>query len=169
MPPPLFTLPFPDGINLRPDRSVWKMVCPWYFGFSHHFYFDLLSDDSDVSKRHRFQIKLKPDLSTASLHAINTPEITPLDIEVFFDGYRICEDALVSFWFYNQDGAYHCEVYTESTSARLSNISHRGPAAKILFSSLPDIGLGYVLYPCPASGRFVRLDASNSVAVLDFF
>jgi hypothetical protein len=133
--------------------------------------FDMLS--RGFSKRHRFKIELKPDLSTASLHAIYTPGLTPLnrDIDGFFEGYTLCEDTLVSFWRYDDDndGVRHYELYTESTSSRFDNvISHTGPATKML---LPDIGRDseYVLYPCPASGRFVRQESNNSVAVLDFF
>ena len=52
-------------------------------------------------------------------------------------------------------------------SATFSNlISHSGPASEIF---LPNIGLKYDRTLCPASGRLVRVDASNSVAVLDFF
>jgi hypothetical protein len=164
--PPLFTIKFPDGIELRQGPYEWKMISSWYIGSSHHFYFDMLSDG--VSKRHRFQIKLKPDLSTASLHAINIPGLAPLDVDAFFEGYRICEDTLVSCSFYNNGGAHHCEVHTESTSACFGNfISHSDPATKML---LPNIGrLRYFLFPCPASGRLVRLDSNNSVAILDLF
>ena len=144
------------------DDAGWKTVSSWYFGSSRPFYFDMLCQDS---KRQRFQITLKPDLSAASLHAINASEIFPLDDgSTLFQGYRICEDTLVSFWCY--DGQY-CGLYTGLTSARSSNVmSYCGPAANML---LPDFGCEYVLHPCPASGRFVRLDARNSVAVLDFF
>ena len=156
---PLFTIPFPDGMALDPAHTGWKMVSSWYFGSSHPFYIDMLCQDY---KRHRFQITLKPDPSTASLHPINASELFPLDAEsTFFQGYRICQDTFVSFWRYNE----HCRgLYTGLISARSSNvISHYGPAAKML---LPDFGREYVLY---ASGRFVRLDTGNSVAVLDFF
>jgi len=164
MPPPLFTITFPVGIELRPD-SVCRMVYSWYFGSSRHLYFDMLSNDVS-NKRHRFKIELKPDLSTASLHAVYTPELTPLDVDAFFDGYMICEDTLVS-WLYD-DKAHHCQVYTDSMSACFDEaISHSGPAMMLL----PDIGRysEYILYPCPASGRFVRQYRNNSVAVYDFF
>ena len=58
-------------------------------------------------------------------------------------------------------------VYTGLTSARFSNVpSHGRPAAKILF---PDIGHEFDFVSCPASGRFVLIDISNSVVVLDIF
>ena len=168
-PPPLFTIKFPGESELRPDQE-WKIVSSWYFGSPDHLYFDMLSNDVS-NKPYRFKIELKPDLSTASLHTIYNPGLTPLslDVDAYFDGYKICEDTLVSFWLYDdEEEAHHCEIYTESTSACFDNaISHSRPAAKML---LPDIGRDseYVLYPCPASGRFVRLDSNNKVAVLDF-
>jgi len=162
--PPLITIAFPpDKINLRPNIFGWKMISSWCFCSTDHLYFDMISLGEDISKRHMFQIKLKSDLSSASLHAINT-----IDVHDFIEGYRICEDTLVSFWFYYKDGGMHCcEIYTESTSPCFANVDSRIGPTKML---LPDIGgLGYVYYPCPTSGRFVRLDTSHSVAVLDFF
>ena len=157
--PPLFTIMYPDGMALRSARTGWKMVSSWYSNPSHPFYFDMLCQDS---KRHRFQIKLKPDLSTASLQSINTSELLPHEYGyISFRDYMICEDSLVSFWRYDTD---RCGVYMGLMSPCFSNIV--SPAGNIL---LPDIGLEYVLTPCPASGRFVRLDTNNSVAVLDFF
>ena len=160
--PPLFTIPFPDGIELDFERLRWNTIDPWYLGSSQPLYLDASCQDS---KHHKFQIMLKPDLSTASLHVINTSELTPHDFnDVIFEDYRICEDTLVSCWFHwdRSKGG----VCTGLTSARFANfISHDGPAAKML---LPDIGGDYTLYCCPASGRFVRLDYCNRVAVLDF-
>ena len=173
MQPPLFTIKFPGESKLRPDVE-WKMVSPWYYGYSRHLYFDMLSNDIS-NKPYRFKIELKPDLSTASLHAIYNPGLTPQSAFEGFtllEGYMICEDNLVSFWLYERnDDEAHCEVYTEPMSACFDNaISHSGPAVKML---LPDIGREseYVAYPCPASGRFVRhcRDSNNRIAVLDFF
>ena len=115
----------------------------------------------------RFKLIIKPDFSDASLHVINSSE---LDFHNFyyvsFQSYRICEDTLVSFWI-DIDDQYRCGVYTGLTSARFANIiSDGGFAARML---LPDIGDEYRLFPCPAFGRFVRLDGNNSVSVLDFF
>ena len=110
---------------------------------------------------------LKPDLSTTSLHIV-TSELTPHNFnDVIFEDYRICEDTLVFCWFYSPWDQLRGGVYTGLTSARLANfISHGGPAAKML---LPDVGCEYDLYCCPASGRFVCMDGSDRVAVLDFF
>jgi len=165
--PPLFTISYPDGLVLHPACNIyltWKMVSSWYSDSSHPFYFDMLCQDS---KRHRFQIKLKPDLSSASLHDINTSEHFPLHHgSTFFKGYRICDDTLVS-WHLNAHANYCLLLYTGLMSATFSNvISHSGPASEIF---LPDIELKYDLTLCPASGRLARLDASNSVTVLDFF
>ena len=130
--PPLFTIPFPDGMALNLARTGWKIISSWYFGSSHPFYFDMLCQDSTCQ---RFQITLKPDLSTFSLHAINASELFPLDDSIsFFESYRICEDTLVSFWCYDD---HYCGLYTGLTSTRSSNvISHSGPAAKMLFTRL---------------------------------
>jgi len=107
---------------------------------------------------------LETDLSTASLDVISAHEPNPHDFYyVFFQDYRICEDTLVTCWFY-VDRRY---IYTGLTSPRFTNlISPGGPAAKML---LPDIGHNYALFFCPASGRFVRLDKTNTVTILDFF
>ena len=109
----------------------------------HNLYFDLSCLDS---KRHRFKIILKPDLSTASLHVVNTPELTPHNFSfVYLEEYRICEDTLVSCWsvdshYFNTPSRsrFQWGVYTGSTSAaRSPNISlNGGPALKML---LPDI------------------------------
>jgi hypothetical protein len=168
--PPLFKITYPDGLaqRLHPTRTAKKMVSSWYCDPSHPFYFDMLCQDS---KPHRFQIKLKPDLSSASLHHINTSELFPSYYGyTFFHGYRICEDTLVSFclWQSESNGyAYYRGLYTGLMSATSSSvISQYGPASKIL---LPEIRFRYDITLCPASGRLVRLDVSNSVTVLDFF
>ena len=162
--PSLFTIPFPD-ISRHPPRKDWNTMSPWYFGSSQPLYFDMLCQDF---KLHRFQISLQPDLSAASLHVINVSEQTPHDFDyVIFKNYRICEDTLVSCWTYSDWDYYQCGIYTGLTSPPFANdISHGGPAAKML---LPDIEYKSVLFLCPASGRVVRLDNNNSVAVLDFF
>ena len=162
--PPLFTIPFPDDVALYPESMKWIAISSWYFGSSHPLYFDMLREDSNL-KYHRVQImlNLKPDLSTASLHVINTSELTPRDFEdVFFQDYNICEDTVISCW-YCWDN-YQRGVYTQSTSASFANVvSQVGLSAKM---SPPD---NYRLYSSPASGRFVLLDRNNTVSVLDFF
>ena len=163
MPPPLFTIPFPD-ISRHPVRIGWKAISSWHLGSSHPLYFDMLCQDS---KLHRFQIMLQADLSTASLHVINTSEHTPHDFGyVLFQDYRICEDALVSCWFCEDSNNWG--VYTGSTSARFANVISDGhPAAKMI---LPDIfGLIYLLNSSPESGRLVVKDITNCVSVVDLF
>jgi hypothetical protein len=167
--PPLFTIPLPDGIVSRSELIRLKTISSWYFGSPHSLYFDTLFLGS---KLHRFQVMLKPDLSNASLHVLNIYELSPHDFNyVTFEDYRICEDALVSCWIFDDFlNPYQCGVYTGLTSARFSNIiSQGGPAAKML---LPDVGHNYRPFSCPASGRFVLLvrdsDNTSSVVVLDF-
>jgi hypothetical protein len=161
---PLFTIPFPD-MSHHPARIRWNTISSWYFGSSQPLYFDMLCEDF---KLHRFQIMIKPDLSTASLHLINISEDTHDLFHVLIQPYWICEDTLVSCWI-DEDGRqdqYQCGVYMGLTSPPFVNgISHGGPAAKML---LPNIGHKSSLFLCAASGRLVRLDG-NSVSVLDFF
>ena len=167
MPSPLFTIPLPE-LSFHPERLKWNTIGSWYFGSSQPLYFDMLFQDS---KLHRFQITLKPDLSTASVRVIDTSEITPHNFlfVYYFRKYMICEDTLVSCYIYTDyvRDQHCCGVYTGLTSPRLANgISHSDSPAKML---LPDIGHKYVLIFCPASGRFVGLDSNNRVAILDFF
>ena len=170
--PPLFTIPYPDGITfhaLHANRC--RTISSWYFGSSQPLYFDMVWQDS---KLYRFKIMLKPDLSTASLHVLNTSELTPLDFHIVFsEDYRICADTLVSCWeadgrrFKIPIGGKQRGVYTGSTSTHCSSVtSNCDPASKML---LPNTGIGawwswYIV--CPASGRFVLRDI-DSVSVLD--
>ena len=156
LPPPLLTIALPDGIV--PECFILKSVISWYCGSSNPLYFDMICQDS---KLHCCQIMLKPDLSSASLRVINTyPHVSPW---AYLRDYRICEDALV---FYSTHGGrrqnrYQCCVYMTSNGT-----SHGGPPTPML---LPDIGRRYVLFLCPASGRFLHLDNSGRVTVLEFF
>ena len=163
IPPPLFTITYPDGLAHHPAGVERKMVSFWYSDSSRPFYFDMLCQDSN---RHRFQINLKPDLSSASLLDTNINLSESLHLHhgsTFFQGYRICDDILVSW---HRNSGYPL-LYTGLTSATFSNvIPQRGTASELF---LHGIGLRYNITLCPASGRLVRLDASNSVAVLDFF
>lgn len=126
--PPLFTIPIPDEFVHR-DHSEQlkglKTCSSWYFG-STSLYFDMF-----FRKPYRFQIILKPDFSTASLHVTNPPkcpgQVCSCDItDTIFhrvQDYRICDDTLVSCWFYNdnQPGQYNCGVYMGSKSHVLSS------------------------------------------------
>ena len=165
MSPPLFTIPFPESVH-SPEHLNWNTVSSWYFGSSQPLYFDMYCRDY---KFHRFQIMLKPDLSTASLQVINTCEQTPHDFyDVRFRYYRICEDTLVSCW--------DCEVsdkrgvYTGSTSARSANVISDGrPAAKVLLPDYFGLTRYGILRCCPVSGRLVVMDETYCVSVVDLF
>ena len=167
--PPLFTLPFPDDVQVAlhyPGRIKWIAMSSWYFGSSHPLYIDMLRQYSEY-ERVQIMLNLKPDLSAASLHVINTSELTRDSGHAFFEDYRICEDTLVSCWSYWDN--YQCGVYTQSTFANFSNaVSHAGLAAMTSPPKL-QVGRNYRLYSCPASGRFILLDRNNTVSVLDFF
>ena len=141
----------------------WKTVSPWYFCSSHPLYFDMLCQ----GLLHRFKLIVKPDLSDASLHVINTFQRTTHNFDyTSFESYRICEDTLVSCWEYFP-GPYHCGLYTGLTSARFADvISHDGPATRMLLS---DVGCDFRLFSCPASGRFVVLDNSNNIFDLNLY
>lgn len=70
MQPPLFTIKFPGESELRPDVE-WKMVSPWYYGYSRHLYFDMLSNDVS-NEPHRFKIELKAGMS---VHIMNSTHV----------------------------------------------------------------------------------------------
>jgi hypothetical protein len=172
--PPLFVIPIPEDIDVDPEFIRWNTISSWYFGSSQPLYCDLLCQDCTL---HRFEIMLKPDLSTASLRLIYASEITPHDFHnVYLPEFAICGDTLVTCYLssYNPEGLQEeydqTGIYTGITTDRFDNgiISHGGPAAAM---SLPDVGSEYDLFLCPASGRFVRVDSgdSDSIAVLDFF
>ena len=163
--PPLATFRFLDYLTPRPEHAVWKCVSSWYFGSPHSPYIDLLCQE--YSELHRFQILLKPDLTTAFLRSIYTSELTAQEFDyVYFHDYTTCQDIT---WFYDDRREDQCLLYTGLTSSPscfANIISHGGPWAKMF---LPDIGCMYHLLSCPASGRFVRLDSNDSIAILDFF
>jgi hypothetical protein len=131
--PPLFKIPFPDGIA---GYTRWKTLSSWYLGFSGEtVYFDMIS-----SQIRRFKIIIKPDLSDASLHVINIPGTISFDesSEVYgnYEGYRICEDALVYSW-------NNRKTWGTCTSAPFTKVFTRWDGQ--VNSS------GF----CPTSGRFV--------------
>jgi hypothetical protein len=144
---PLLTIPFPDDIE---DRLVgWKTLCPWYFGSSIPFYFDMLCGDG---KCLRFEIALKPDLSSASLHFVKTFKVIHDDfIQGMADGYKFCDDQLSFCQFLNTPFP-EWPRYREAASPQIFSISHSGPTADVI---LPDLGSRNHLLSCPASGRFI--------------
>ena len=138
--PPLFEIPFPDHIDNLGIRS-WNTITSWYFGSWDSIYFDLLLRDYTIE---RFKLIVKPDLSDASLHVINTFKLPPLIRFQYFKHYaylndRICEDTLVSFW---GSSIYRCGVYAGLKSAEVD---------------LMYMIDGYSSYSslCPASGKLV--------------
>ena len=168
--PPLFTIPFPspDGIVLHHKLELfrWKTTSSWYFGSSQPLYFDMLCHDSML---YTFKLIVKPDLSDASLRVINTSGPTPYNVfDRCFESYRICEDNLVSWWIDCYLDGNRCLVCTGllSAAARFAIVSRGGPISRMLLTDF--VQYTYNLFPCPATGRFVYLDSSNRLRVLDF-
>ena len=162
--PPLFTIPFPDGIVLHPELAGWKTISSWYFGSSQPLYFDMRCPNRILR---RLQIMLESDLSTASLQVINASEVTPYNFNhISLQSYRICEDTLVACLIDFGDHGRQFGVYTGLTSVPPHGPGSPSPAAKML---LPDVGHTYNFVSCPASGRFIALLEDNSVVVLDIF
>jgi hypothetical protein len=164
--PPLFKIPYPDGI-VRHTHDIlrWMTISPWYFGSRDResVYFDILYKDSILQ---RFKIFIKPDLSDVSLHFIYMSEIISNDLmnallEAYkiCDGYMICDDALVYFW----NNLKRWRAYAGFTSAP--------------FTSLITRWNGYINSLCSTSGRFVYLshsytndgDCSSTIVVVDLF
>jgi len=157
--PPRFRIPFPHDIVYKSVEPLrWNIMSSWYFGSWESIYFDTLCGDS---RQHRFKMIVKPDLSDASLHFINTCQLTAYDSwHVSFQRYRICEDTIVSCW--RNSDTRKCGAYTGLTSATFTNLSEWGESGRSL---------------CPASGRFVYFandddDEDNDdgkIIVVDFF
>ena len=110
---------------------------------------------------------LKPDLSSASLHILNTSHLTLRDFHYYpfkITGFARIPLSPAGFtiilW-----KKYQCGVYTGLTVARFA-ISYGGPAAKMLSA---DYRHEYFCVSCPASSRFVLLDSNNNVVVFDIF
>ena len=173
--PPRFIIPIPNDIEISPEYLQWNTISSWYFGSSQPLYCDLECSDSTI---HRFQIIIDPNLITASLRVINTSEISPHYLrDVYIPEHMICEDTLVSYFINRKYNPFNIREYQTglctglTTHSGFSNgiISRGGPAANML---LPDMGGEYNdLFPCPASGRFVRVNSSDSdsITVHDFF
>ena len=137
--PPSFRIPFPHD-SIFNSISNRKTTSSWYWD---SIYFDILHRNSKV---HRFKLIVKPDLSDASLHIINTSDFTPPHCDyVSLRNYRICEDNLVCFWtrFENNER----RVFTGLTSAHFPEYVHIRHWMSRDGRSL-----------CPASGRFVHFD-----------
>jgi hypothetical protein len=97
------------------------------------------------SKLNRFKLIVKPDLSDASLHVINTSGLTLHNFKnVSFQSYRICEDTLVSIW---RSYDHKFGVYTGLTTAHFTS--------DIAWIARDDHSI------CPASGRIVYFAYSD--------
>jgi hypothetical protein len=146
--PPLFKIPFPNGIVLRTrDILEWIPLSPWYYGCWESIYFGILFSNSKLQK---FKLIIKPDLSDASLYFINTSEIildgliSSLDGYRCCDGFRICEDALVYFW----NNRKTWGTYTGSTRTS-------APFTNVVTQWVQEVQDEHINSLCPTSGRYV--------------
>ena len=158
---PLFKIPLPDDIVPHSHEILGRAtLSSWYFGsgFLESVYFDFFF----TSKIVKFKIIIKPDLSDASLHIINTSECITDDIiksvaQFSYCKYKICEDAL---------------VYLQNLSSR--NYKTSGECDGFILTSAPSYVLmrwkGPVQSLCPSSGRFVYWPHRRSrIVVVDLF
>jgi hypothetical protein len=180
--PPLFKIPFPNGIvRHTPEIIEWMTACPWYLGSWESVYFVIFYTDS---KLQRFKIIIKPDLSDASLHFMNTTEtisddlMKSLEEYTVSDGYRICEGALVYSW--DKDNCFEMwGAYTGLTSAPFTSVVKTWRAYNGS-TSAPNVVPEWnrsVHSLCPTSGRFAFCIADEGdgnvihqgIAVVDLF
>ena len=157
--PPLFKIPYLNGIvpNYRFFGRI--TVASWYFGTA---YFDIYRD----SKLQRFEIIIKPDLSDASLHLVNIPEIFGKN-DFNFRGceeYGIRGDALVFFWNNRETWG----TFTGLTSAPSTNVMKRWTRNVSGHRKVKSL--------CPASGRFAYFEDGDHdgtlfrrIVVVDLF
>ena len=134
-------------------------ISSWYCG-SESVYFDVNYTDL---KLRRFKIVIKPDLCDASLHFVKKKKenilnnlVKPFDPISDCNGYRICEDALVYFWYDRSEEIWG--VYAGLTSAPFTDfvMGWKGSAESL----------------CPTSGRFVchtETDDMGRIFVVDLF
>lgn len=148
---------------------------PWYFGSSNPLYFDLLRHNSTVD---RFQIMLKPDLTSANVQFINSvnPICNDSKLDTTRDEYRLCEDSLFSCRIYDN---YPLDGFSRYQNLRAIQgfkpnrffaVSNGSPARQVVLPH--DWHHTYSLSSCPASGRFVAhlvSDENEKLIVFDFF
>ena len=169
--PPLFQVRYPDGIS-RYEILGWMTVSSWYFGSYESVYFDLLQTNSKLT---RLKIVIKPDLSDASIRVTNTyifanDLMDSISFIRFCEGYKVCDDALVYFWFNrNKTGG----EYVGSTFVPLTNILTRWNShspTSVPFADDDTRWDGHINSLCPTSGRFVyNTDDGKGVVVVDLF
>ena len=153
--PPRIRVKFPDGLGLYPIVPYgFRMMSSWYIDSSQPLYFDKVY----ALQRDRFKLVIKPDLSDATLHFINT---LPVDENTFLYEFVLCEDTLVSYWV----ASAACGISTGSMLSHPTNtILH-----KDIDIWLPaDTPCGSTSPICPASGRFVYMHGPYKIVVLDF-
>ena len=117
------------------------LVSSWYFASWDSIYFDILFEASMLQ---RYKIIVHPDLSDASLHAINETEAISVDLMKSLKlagicgGYKVCEDHIVYFW---NNRRKTWGAYAGLTSPPFNNVVTRWN--------------GKINALCPTSGRFV--------------
>ena len=137
------------------------MILDWYAGSLQSIH---LGVSTNVSNIHDVEIVIKPDLSDISLHVINTWQVAPGFQPLLRVQYHIFEDHThVSQAYVMNDRKGKMHIW--STSSRPPNvISPESPI--ILTLSLPRVYA--ITSSCPASGRFVYVNFSHKIVVLDF-
>ena len=178
--PPLFKIPFPDRTE-NPEYFLGFMtVSSWYCGSKESLYFDEFHTDSIQ----RFKIIIKPDLSDASLQAINDmPVYIPSDeirsalLFIRSGGFKICEDTRVYFWFgYRYNNKYnmcHWGLCGRSTYNPFTINARRWNSGHIHSAVFPNENRpwdGHINSLCPASCRCIySTDDGKGIAVVDLF
>ena len=151
--PPLFKIPFPDGIIRSHKMFQWMLPSSRYFDCWESIHLGILFSDS---KLQRFKIAIKPDLSDASLHFINKSEIVSSDLKrsgILHERYMICDNALVYFW--NNEKS-NWGAYAGLTSPPTNVVTRWNGCVNSL---------------SPTSGRIVYIDENRSgtIVVVDLF
>lgn len=171
--PPLFQIRYPD--SSRYEILGWMTVSSWYFGSCESAYFDMLHTNSKLK---RFKIVIKPDLSDASLRVINTYNIAndlmdSLSFIRFCGGYKICEDALVYFWYngHKTGGEYAGSTFvplTKNVTRWKFGLVHSAISAT--FANDDTRWDGHINSLCPTSGKSVySTDDGKGIVVVDLF
>ena len=158
---PLLTTSLPDDITRNYKRIRWEMILDWYAGSSQSIHLGVSTEDLNI---HHVEIVIKPDLSDISLHVIHTWQLAPGFQPLLRHQYHIFEDYThVSQAYVMNDRKGKMHIW--STSSRPPNvISPESPI--ILTLSLPRVYA--ITSSCPASGRFVYVNFSHKIVVLDF-
>jgi len=166
---PLFTIPYPDDIDLRLVR--WKTMSSWYLGSSNPLHLDALHRDCAL---HRFQLILNPNLTSASLRLKNSSILSPEDYpNVTQCDYTICENSAISVWF---DDPSVLKWYDgldgsgKNASVQKGGVLMGSAITRFaLVDRVLDFGRSrYQLLSSAASGRVVLQDQNQNLVVFDF-